>query len=163
MRRLIVLLVFLALAGFVAACGGSSHPAAAPSTRAPATTSPPAAAPTTMAPSPTPSASASSPAATNPVLFAKSGSGAYTSSPFLVDASPLSATVSYYNCPAGSFSAVFVSGTEAAGDYDYQIIADDSTPLGPHDVTLYPQQQGADYQVKITGPCSWVIGISVMP
>ncbi len=97
------------------------------------------------------------------VLMTMSGQGIQNSPPFLVAASPVTATYTY-DCSgfgfSGNFIADMVSGDLASLGSDYQPIANALGMGGTVTTTLYPVNTGSSYHVSVNSECSWTVTVN---
>ena len=91
------------------------------------------------------------------------GNGSRNSAPFLVDASTV--TVAYsYDCSAvggsGTFAAEIISVSPGSLGYDEQLIANEAGVRDGARLTLYPQQAGGNYRLRVSSDCAWMISVT---
>jgi hypothetical protein len=97
------------------------------------------------------------------VLATMSGNGIQNSAPFLVSASPVTATYTY-DCSgfgtAGNFIADMLSGNQSDLGSDDQSIANALGMSGGATTTLYPANTGSDYYLSVNSECDWTVTVN---
>jgi hypothetical protein len=92
-----------------------------------------------------------------------SGNGIQNSAPFLVSASPVTATYTY-DCSgfgtAGNFIADMLSGNQSDLGSDDQSIANALGMSGSATTTLYPANTGSDYHLSVNSECDWTVTVN---
>ena len=97
------------------------------------------------------------------VLAHLSGNGIANSVPFLVTASPVTATYTY-DCSAAGGSGNFIADMETPNQSslssDDQSIANALGAGGTATTTLYPTDTGQNYYLSVNSECSWSVTLT---
>ena len=97
------------------------------------------------------------------VLAHLSGNGIANSVPFLVTASPVTATYTY-DCSAAGGSGNFIADMETPNQSslssDDQSIANALGAGGTATTTLYPTDTGQNYHLSVNSECSWSVTLT---
>jgi len=97
------------------------------------------------------------------VIKSFDGNGSRNSASFLVNADTVMVDYSY-DCSSvggsGSFAADMISVSPGSLGYDEHLIANEVGVRDSARLTLYPQQAGGNYRLRVNSDCTWVITVT---